>query len=235
LSTHEISEITLDGKIVPYTFKISRMARHARLEIRVETGLTVIVPQSYPRSLVPRIIKDKKHWVRTKLELFRRSKQDYSSGGHSTRYLGRELKVKTRVGNELGDSAILTGDELILHMKTAGDNRQGIETWLKNQGEIIIKGMAEKYGSTIGVKYRSLRIRSARTRWGSCSPRGTLSFNWKLIMAPLPVIEYVVVHELCHLKELNHSKSFWELVENHYPEWRAQRKWLRANEAAMTL
>ena len=85
----------------------------------------------------------------------------------------------------------------------------------------------------IGVNYRALRIRSARTRWGSCSPRGTLSFNWKLVMAPPVVIEYVVVHELCHLKELNHSPSFWKLVETHCPGWRAQRKWLRANEIAL--
>jgi predicted metal-dependent hydrolase len=235
LGTPESSEINLDGKIVPYTLKRSAKTLRARLEIRTETGLTVIVPQSYPSLLVPGIIIDKKRWVTDKLRLFRHIKQDYPSDGHSARYLGRELKVKTRVGHDSDYGAILAGNELILHSKTAGDNRQDIENWLKNQAEIIIKAMAERHSSKIGVKYHALHIRPARTRWGSCSPGGTLSFNWKLIMAPLPVIEYVVVHELCHLRELNHSKSFWKLVELHCPEWRVQRKWLRANEAALTI
>ena len=86
-----------------------------------------------------------------------------------------------------------------------------------------------------GFSCNLVTVRRQKTLWGSCSPRGALSFNWKLIMIPLPVVEYVVVHELCHLRELNHSKSFWTLVERHCPGWSAQRKWLRANESALTL
>jgi hypothetical protein len=231
----ESSEINLDGKVIPYTLKRSPKARHARLEIRAETGLTVIVPKGYPRSLVPGIIEDKKRWVTAKIELFRRAKQDYSPDGHSVRYLGRELKVKASIGDCSRDEATLKGNELVLSLTNASDKRQTIENWLKTQAESVTREIADRYSSKIGVGYHSLRIRSARTRWGSCSPRGTLSFNWKLVMAPQPVIEYVVVHELCHLKELNHSKSFWKLVESHCPDWSARRKWLRANEAALML
>lgn len=230
---HEPLEINLDGKFIPCTLKRSAKARQARLEVRAETGLIVIVPQSYSHSLVSNIVEDKKRWITAKLELFRRAKQNYASGDRSMRYLGRELRVKKKAG--ANSDAILAGDELTLHLETDGDGRHEIETWLKNQAEIIIRGVAEKRSSTMGVKYRSLRIRTARTRWGSCSPHGALSFNWKLIMAPLPVIEYVVVHELCHLRELNHSKPFWKLVESHCPEWRMHRKWLRSNEVALTL
>jgi hypothetical protein len=235
LSSHESSEINLDGQIIPYTLKRSPRAKHARLEIRRETGLTVIVPQGYPRSLAGEIITDKKRWIKTKLELFDRGKQLYMRDCHGTRYLGRQLKVKMNLTDSSIDEATLTEDELVLCLKTVNNYRPGIETWLKNQAERIIKEMAEKHSLQIGVKFQALCIRSARTRWGSCSPHGALSFNWKLIIAPLPVIEYVVIHELCHLRELNHSKSFWKLVENHCPDWRVQRKWLRANEAALTL
>ena len=76
-------------------------------------------------------------------------------------------------------------------------------------------------------KYRRIRIGGQRTLWGSCSPRGTLSFNWRLVLAPPEVLDYVVVHELCHLRVPNHSRRFWALVERHRPHWRQQRHWLR--------
>ncbi len=86
---------------------------------------------------------------------------------------------------------------------------------------------AEHEAERIGVIYDRIRIGAQRTLWGSCSPRGTLSFNWKLVLAPLEVVDYVVVHELCHLRIPNHSRSFWALLEEHRPHWRAQRDWLR--------
>ena len=79
----------------------------------------------------------------------------------------------------------------------------------------------------IGVTYRRLRTGDQRTLWGSCSPRGTLSFNWRLVLAPFEVLDYVIVHELCHLQVLDHSQRFWQLVEQHRPHWRIQRDWLR--------
>jgi predicted metal-dependent hydrolase len=91
----------------------------------------------------------------------------------------------------------------------------------------VISTLAEEEAERIGVAYRQIRIGGQRTLWGSCSPRGTLSFNWRLVLAPLQVLDYVVVHELCHLRIPNHSRSFWTLVGRHRPEWRDQRAWLR--------
>jgi predicted metal-dependent hydrolase len=79
----------------------------------------------------------------------------------------------------------------------------------------------------LGVAFRGIEVRDQRTRWGSCSTRGTLSFNWRLALAPFAVLDYVVVHELCHLREPNHSPCFWRLVESRRPAWRDQRAWLR--------
>jgi predicted metal-dependent hydrolase len=91
----------------------------------------------------------------------------------------------------------------------------------------LVSALAEEEGERLGVVYRRIRIGGQRTLWGSCSPRGTLSFNWRLVLAPLEVLDYVVVHELCHLRVLNHSRAFWELVEGRRPHWREQRVWLR--------
>jgi predicted metal-dependent hydrolase len=83
------------------------------------------------------------------------------------------------------------------------------------------------YSAKHGFAPKQVKITSARTRWGSCSPDGTLNFTWRLVMAPLDVIDYVVVHELVHLRVKNHSRKFWKAVEEIMPGWRLQRKWLR--------
>jgi len=91
----------------------------------------------------------------------------------------------------------------------------------------VISTLAEKEAERIGVTFERIRIGGQRTVWGSCSPRRTLSFNWRLVLAPLEVLDYVVVHELCHLRVPNHSRRFWALVERQRPRWRDQRDWLR--------
>jgi predicted metal-dependent hydrolase len=91
----------------------------------------------------------------------------------------------------------------------------------------LVSHLARQEAERIGVSYRRIRIGGQRTLWGSCSPRGTLSFNWRLVLAPPEVLDYVVVHELCHLRVPNHSPRFWELVGRHRPRWREQREWLR--------
>jgi predicted metal-dependent hydrolase len=91
----------------------------------------------------------------------------------------------------------------------------------------LVSALADEETKRLGVAYRRIRIGGQRTLWGSCSPRGTLSFNWRLVLAPLEVLDYVVVHEVCHLRVPNHSRHFWALVEARRPHWREQRGWLR--------
>jgi len=91
----------------------------------------------------------------------------------------------------------------------------------------LVSALAEEEAEQLGVAYRRIRIGDQRTLWGSCSPRGTLSFNWRLVLAPVEVLDYVVVHEVCHLRFLDHSQRFWKLVEGRRPLWREQRGWLR--------
>ncbi len=93
--------------------------------------------------------------------------------------------------------------------------------------------VADQEAPALGVVYERIQVRDQRTRWGSCSSRGTLSFNWRLALAPHEVLDYVVVHELCHLREANHSRSFWSLVETRRPAWREQRRWLREHGAEL--
>ena len=103
------------------------------------------------------------------------------------------------------------------------------ESQARRSARELVSTVAQEEAGLIGVEYRRIRIGGQRTLWGSCSPRGTLSFNWRLVLAPPEVLDYVVVHELCHLRVPNHSRRFWELVERHRPHWRQQREWLRVH------
>jgi len=90
----------------------------------------------------------------------------------------------------------------------------------------LVQMLAEDEAAELGVDIGRITIRDQRTRWGSCSSNGNLSFNWRLVLAPFEVLDYVVVHEVCHLREANHSRRFWRLVESRRPAWREQKAWL---------
>jgi predicted metal-dependent hydrolase len=102
-----------------------------------------------------------------------------------------------------------------------------IERWYREEARRRIRLLAEREAARLGVGYGAIGIRDPRTRWGSCSSRGNLSFSWRLVIAPAEVLEYVVVHELCHLRELNHSKRFYRLLDQARPTWREDAAWLR--------
>jgi len=97
----------------------------------------------------------------------------------------------------------------------------------------LVAMVAEEEARALGVALGRVAVRDFRSQWGSCSPRGALAFNWRLAVAPFDVLDYVVVHELCHLRVLDHSRRFWRLVESRRPEWRLQRDWLRAHGAEL--
>ena len=107
--------------------------------------------------------------------------------------------------------------------------------WYKEQAFEKITESANHYSQISGWKYKTINITSAQGRWGSCSSSGSINFSWKLIMAPFDVVEYVVVHELAHITEKNHSARFWNKVKSILPNYKTQEKWLKENGKKLTL
>ena len=107
--------------------------------------------------------------------------------------------------------------------------------WYKERAYEVISERVAQFAKQYDFVPTEIKISSAKTRWGSCSPNGTLNFTWRLVMAPLDVIDYVVVHELVHLRVKDHSSKFWKVVESIYPEYKKQRKWLRENGEKLNL
>jgi predicted metal-dependent hydrolase len=111
--------------------------------------------------------------------------------------------------------------------------RAALEAWCRGVARTTIVPRVAERASAMGVTYGRIAIRDQRTRWGSCSRAGNLNFNWRLILAPPAVLDYVVVHELAHRIELNHSARFWQIVARHCPDYATHRAWLRAHGATL--
>jgi predicted metal-dependent hydrolase len=143
------------------------------------------------------------------------------------------LTVPRSMSRAAVDRVLMEKRRWIVEQRRQQVPRLGLEQLVVSESEArggareLVSALAEEEAERLAVTYERIRIGDQRTLWGSCSARGTLSFNWRLVLAPLEVLDYVVVHELCHLCVPNHSKRFWKLVEGRRPNWRGQRDWLR--------
>jgi predicted metal-dependent hydrolase len=124
------------------------------------------------------------------------------------------------------------GDVLLV---PAGDPRPALERWYRRAARGEIAPRLDAAVGRAGTRYEGLTIRGQRTRWASCSSTGAMSFNWRLLLAPEAVLDYVVEHEVCHLEVMDHSPRFWALLESRAPDWREHSGWLRRYGSTLTL
>jgi predicted metal-dependent hydrolase len=148
---------------------------------------------------------------------------------HALPYLDRRLRLVPQPGRT---RAHVHGDRLLV---PTGDHRPAVERLYRRLARREIGARLDTAVAAVGLSYNGLSIRSQRTRWASCSSNGSMSFNWRLLLAPERVLDYVVWHEVCHLEVLNHSPRFWALVERRFPGWREQRDWLRLHGATLVI
>jgi predicted metal-dependent hydrolase len=145
------------------------------------------------------------------------------------------LTVPVRFGDDEIDEVLESHREWIARERARQVPRLRLDTRRVDEEDArravreLVSMVADAEAAALRVRYSEVDVRDYRSQWGSCSPRGRLAFNWRLVLAPFEVLDYVVVHELCHLRVPNHSQRFWRLVETRRPGWRKQRDWLRAH------
>ena len=219
--------------------EIHKLVRSKRktLALIVENDgtLTVRAPLRMHEADIWRFIEAKTDWIKRKQVMAQKEAELLHQyvDGETFLYLGKEilLRIVSAEGPRKGNKKpALVMDGFFKLTKSAQPQAKSFfEAWYKKQARAVLSERIEYFAGERGFKVKKIRVSSARTRWGSCSTKGTLSFTWRLVMAPLEVIDYVVVHELCHLKELNHSKAFWSQMEAILPDYKVQRKWLKKN------
>jgi predicted metal-dependent hydrolase len=228
-------EITLEGVPVAYEVRRSQRARRARIDVDLR-GVRVVVPangHTDPEGL----LAEKAEWVVEKQAKFRALRGQVPERrfvpGATFPYRGepQEVVVERRSKSAVGVESEGTPGTLRLarHHVVQTSVKQALECLYRRKAREAFEVEAERHAPRLGVEYDRIEVRNQRKRWGSCSSRGTLSLNWRLVLGPPQVLEYVVVHELAHLLEANHSAGFWALVEGQFGDYEERRAWLREN------
>ena len=209
-------------------------------EVHVEKGVLVRAPQDLSEDEIAKLVKKKADWILQKQERIAEIKdkphpKEYLSG-EKLPYIGRRYRLKVKEADIIGIEVKLYQGKFQIKVSSqikAGNRKELIREeaikWYKNKAKLRLKERVEKYKNKIGKEPNSIKIKNHKSRWGSCSNLNNLNFNWKIIMAPMSVIDYIVVHELAHLKYPNHSRDFWGLVEAIIPDYREKQEWLRVN------
>lgn len=217
-----------------YTLHSSGRARRVRLVIQPGGALEVVAPHGVALARVEAALREHEGWIiRTRARLADLAPATAPAplaDGQTLPCAGHELRLSLREGAPEGRfQARLVGDQLTLTLPRADDAlaRAALERWYRRQAHAVIAERLAHWNAQYGFTWTRVAIKEQKTRWGSCSRRGALNFNWRLLLAPLPALDYVVIHELCHLKEPNHAPAFWALVAQTCPDYREWRGWLR--------
>ncbi len=212
--------------------KIIRTKRRFKtITLRLRNGIIeVLCPFSTPNFFIKKILEKKKNWIRSKVYEHSKNlkKLDLFEKGLIT-FKGTNLKLVFRDG----ESQFVTNNNGFLtinyNSKKTKDKKKLVIEWLRNESEIFLRQRIIELSKKIGIKFRSLKIKSYTGRWGSCNLSGEICLNWKLIMLGEDIIDYVIIHELAHIVFPNHSKNFWALVNEKDPYYRNKKDWLKKN------
>ncbi|MGE5654240.1 MAG: M48 family metallopeptidase [Bacillota bacterium] len=230
--------IQIEQRTIAYTLRRNRRAKRVTLRVD-QDGLTMTVPWSFPQDQLEPFIRARREWVVTTLERFAKPASSIIepawTPADGVLILGKQRAI---LRSPSQPTIALVGESILMPERLAEDSsraKAAIESWLKDLARQFLAERLAHHGLSMGVSPTRVTLRSQKTRWGSCSSQGCISLNWRLIMAPPAAIDYVLIHELAHLIEMNHSESFWKIVARHDPNYREHRRWLRENGSSLTL
>jgi predicted metal-dependent hydrolase len=224
---------------LPYRIRRSDRAQHARIQVDA-TGVEVVVPRRFPLRNVEPFVEEKRPWIERTLRRMRASEELVPPArlcdGGEVPYLGERLSLAVRVEPTRSRAHVARrGSELRVALGPEIPLRAPLEAWYRRRAREEVALRLDAAVARAGRSYGSLQIRGQRTRWASCSTGGAMSFNWRLLLAPAEILEYVVEHEVAHLDVQDHSSRFWKLLASRVPEWREHERWLRAHGHALRL
>jgi predicted metal-dependent hydrolase len=224
---------------VPYTIRRSARARHARILVGGD-GVEVVVPQRFPLRDVEPFVREKGPWIERTLRRLRQSELDFPpvcvEDGGCVPYLGEQLALSLceepcRVRSHVSRR----GSRLRVALAPGHSALDALEGWYRRRAREEVGARLDAAVARAGTWYTTLQIRGQRTRWASCSSSGAMSFNWRLLLAPEEILDYVIEHEVAHLDVHDHSPRFWALLAARCPAWREHEGWLRRHGHALRL
>src|SRR3954469_14976290 len=206
---------------IPYTIRRSPRARRVRVSVESDGSVEVVLPRRASERAARDAVRELEGWIERRRRTLARAAAEVARPEGTVPYLGRHLRLVPQPGRE---RVHRRGDDLLVPKR---DTEAALERWYRRRARAEIGARLDAATGRHGTPYHGLTIRSQKTRWASCSSKGHMSFNWRLLLAPEAVLDYVVEHEVCHLERMDHSPRFWALLGSRVPDWREHARWLR--------
>jgi hypothetical protein len=216
-----------------FDYRVRRSDRARRVRVRVDEahGVEVVLPRRAPEREAAAAIRELAPWIERRMAELRRTRALVAARGATVPYLGAVLRLQPQEGR----TRVHRAGGVLLVPGGGEDHRPALERWYRRRAHAEIAPRLDAATAATGRAYNGLTIRGQRTRWASCSTSGAMSFNWRLLLAPEPVLDYVVWHEVCHLEVHDHSPRFWALLAERCPDYRDHAGWLRRHGATLVL
>lgn len=230
---------------LPFIYSLRRSQRASKIRITVRPDkVEVVAPREVSERVIKQFVTDKQQWVIQALKKVA-AKQDQLKHHHTTFYRPGEAVIYQGASYAISHKAYLCkrpkvefNEGFTIHIPqdlTPQNQQEAIKSalaaWLKKQAKKHVNDYVDKHAGKYGLIPRSISIKNQKSRWGSCGIHNDIHINWLLMAAPPEALEYVVVHELCHLRVKNHSADFWTLVAMHLPDYKLRRQWLKQHGA----
>ena len=207
--------------VTEYSLRRSPRARRVRVSVESDGAVQVTLPRRAPLRAADEAVRELAPWIERRRRALARAAAEVARTPGTVPYLDAELTLVAQPGR----TRVHRRGDLLLVPETG--RAEALERWYRRAARAEIAPRLDAAVARAGTSYAKLTIRGQRTRWASCSSNGAMSFNWRLLLAPEAVLEYVIEHEVCHLEVMDHSPRFWRLLESRVPDWRAHARWLR--------
>jgi predicted metal-dependent hydrolase len=213
------------GLTVHVVFRLR--ARRYLLGLNPDGSVRLVIPRRGSEEEGVRFLERSEPWLAKRLAHWRSRSDTGKPWGDGTRFFFRGEEVALRVEAQGNNIRLTFADQLTQVAHPLSDYRKTVLAHLRSIAEQELPRRARELAAVHGITVNRVTVRAQKTRWGSCSARGAISLNWRLIQAPAFVVDYLIVHELMHRREMNHSARYWKLVEKSFPDYRLAEKWLK--------
>ena len=227
-------KINIENTIINYSINKKSNIKNITIKVKYPNTVTIVSPKSVNDEFIHDLVESKSRWILNKLNEFKNKESENPPillvDGDKIPYLGNyyTLNVYKEKSIDKIPYNISSNDQYI-------KLRELLVNWYLTEGGKLIKERISIYSKKLNLYPESITLKEQKTSWGTCSSIGNIYINWKILLAPLDIIDYVLVHELCHLKHMNHSKEYWALVGTIFPNYKAKRNYLKENSLKLNI